>query len=196
MLKGTQHPLSLALAFWCRIRFRDIPVASSKMKWTSEISAFARRSCSAKSKRKIHVSTPSKKKVCDFLIRGRHKSLSTKVSALAKNFLFIFLLSVSFGTLDFEKVHTLEVPTLQLTGYSNFCCTQKQEPRNAAACHDKWFLTGRVTPVMSRKPFSDAKMSLLCFQIVRFRDRSLILPWKFATWCLFTLCMFFFRQRY
>ena len=47
-----------------------------------------------------------------------------------------------------------------------------------------------VTILMSCKPFSDARMSLLCNQVVLFRDNSRTSLWKFATWCLFMLRRF------
>ena len=95
--KGTQLPLSLALAFWFRNRVGDLTAASSKVKYISGTSAFLRRNCWANSDWKIPVSTPSKNKVCEFesLIRGRDKILSTNESALEKNFLFISFLSES-----------------------------------------------------------------------------------------------------
>ena len=51
-------------------------------------------------------------------------------------------------------------------------------------------MTGGVNTLMSSKSFSDARMSLLSFQNVRFRDNSWNLPWIFATWFLFMLCRF------
>ena len=60
----------------------------------SGTSASLRRSCGAKSDRKIPVSTPSKIKNCEFesLIRGKDKNLSTEESALQNNHLFISFL--------------------------------------------------------------------------------------------------------
>ena len=59
----------------------------------SGTSAFLRRSCWAKSSRKIPVSTTFKIEVCEFesLIRGQDKFLSTKVSASENTFLIISL---------------------------------------------------------------------------------------------------------
>ena len=93
ILKGTQLPLSLALAFWFRIRVGDIPEAPCKEKKMSGTSALLRRSCWTKSNRKTSDSTSSKIRVCEIecLKRGQYKVLSIKVSALEKNFLFIFL---------------------------------------------------------------------------------------------------------
>ena len=92
----TQLPLTLASAIWFRNRVGDIPAASSLVKSIPGTSAILRRSCWAKSKRKIPVSTPSKNKVCDFesLICGPDKILSTKVSAL--EIFFNLLLKFSF----------------------------------------------------------------------------------------------------
>ena len=43
---------------------------------------------------------------------------------------------------------------------------------------------------MSCNPLSDARMSLLCFQFIRFRDKSQTSLWNFATWCFFMLWRF------
>ena len=51
-------------------------------------------------------------------------------------------------------------------------------------------MTGGVITLMSCNPLLDAKMSLLCFLVVRFRDNSRTLLWKFATWWLLMLCRF------
>ena len=51
-------------------------------------------------------------------------------------------------------------------------------------------MTGAVLTLMSCNPLSDARMSLLCFQVVRFRDNSRTSLWNCATWCLFMLCRF------
>ena len=51
-------------------------------------------------------------------------------------------------------------------------------------------MTGGVITLLRCKPFSEARMSLLGFQIVRFRDNSRTSLWNFATWCLFRLCRF------
>ena len=68
------------------------------------------------------------------------------------------------------KVDTLQVPAL--TEQPKFFCTQKQERDQTAPYHDKWLLTRGVITLMSCKPFSNARMSLLCFQVVRFRDNG------------------------
>ena len=51
-------------------------------------------------------------------------------------------------------------------------------------------MTGGVITLMSCNPLSNARMSLLCFQVVRFRDNSRTSLWKFTTWCLFILRRF------
>ena len=43
---------------------------------------------------------------------------------------------------------------------------------------------------MSCKPLSVARMSLLCFHVVCYRDNSGTSLWNFATWCLFMPCWF------
>ena len=65
------------------------------------------------------------------------------------------------GAWDFVKNDTLEVPALLLTEKSNFCSTQKQEPRQTAPYQDKWLMTGGVITLMSCKPFPEARMSFL-----------------------------------
>ena len=45
-----------------------------------------------------------------------------------------------------------------------------QERGQTAPYHDKWLSTRGVITLLSCKPFSDARMSLLCLQIVRLRD--------------------------
>ena len=65
---------------------------------------------------------------------------------------------------DFVKVDTLEE--------SNFFCTQKQERGQTAPYQDKWLMTGAVLTLISCKPLSDDRVSLLCFQVVRFGDNS------------------------
>ena len=49
-------------------------------------------------------------------------------------------------------------------------------------------MTGRIW--LSCKHFWDARMSLLCFQVVHFRDISWTSNWNSATWCLFCLAGF------
>ena len=44
--------------------------------------------------------------------------------------------------------------------------------------------------LMSCKPSSDVRMSVLCFQVVTFRDNSRTSHWNFATWFLYRLCRF------
>ena len=55
-------------------------------------------------------------------------------------------------------------------------------------------MTGGVITLLSCNPLSDARMSLLCVRVVRFRDNSRTLLWKFATWCLFYLLQVSFEQ--
>ena len=50
---------------------------------------------------------------------------------------------------------------------------------------------GRVITLRSCKPFSDARRSLFCYQVVRFRDNSRTSFGNFSRWCLFLmLCRF------
>ena len=51
-------------------------------------------------------------------------------------------------------------------------------------------MTGGVINLMNCNPLWDARISLLCFQVVRFRKNSRTSLWNFATWCLFKLCRF------
>ena len=51
-------------------------------------------------------------------------------------------------------------------------------------------MTEGVITLMSCNPLSDARMSLLCFQVVLFRDNSQTSLWNFTTWCLFMVCRF------
>ena len=51
-------------------------------------------------------------------------------------------------------------------------------------------MTGGVITLMSCKPLSDARMSLLWFQVVRLRDNRQTALWNFATWFFFMLCRF------
>ena len=51
-------------------------------------------------------------------------------------------------------------------------------------------MTGGVLTLMSCNPFSNAKMSLPCFQVVCFRNNSWTSLWNFATRCLFMLRRF------
>ena len=51
-------------------------------------------------------------------------------------------------------------------------------------------MTGGVKVLMSCNPLSEARMSVLCFQNVRFRDNSRTSLWNFATWCLLVFCRF------
>ena len=59
-----------------------------------------------------------------------------------------------------------------MTGQSKICFTQKRERGQTALWQDKRLMTGRVITFMTRKPFADAGMSLLCFQVVPFRDNN------------------------
>ena len=51
-------------------------------------------------------------------------------------------------------------------------------------------MIGGVIRLMSCNPLSDARMSLLCFQVVRFGDNNRTSLWNFTTWCLFMLSRF------
>ena len=51
-------------------------------------------------------------------------------------------------------------------------------------------IDGGVISLMSSKPLSDARMSLLSLKVVRSRDNSQTSLWNFTTWCLFMLCRF------
>ena len=51
-------------------------------------------------------------------------------------------------------------------------------------------MTGGVITLMSCNLLSDARISLLCFQVVHFRDNSQTSLGNFATWCLFMLFRF------
>ena len=160
----------------------------------SGTSAFLRRSCWAKSVRKSPVSTPSRIKVCeiDSLIRGQDKILSTKESALENNFLFVSFLSESILYLGFCEGWYFGSSCFVTDWVIKLFCTQKQERGQTGPYQDKWLMTGGVITLMSCNPLSDARMSLLCFQVVRFRDNSQISLWNFATCYIFMLCRFSF----
>ena len=55
-------------------------------------------------------------------------------------------------------------------------------------------MNGWVKTLISCNYLSDPRVSLLCFQVVRFRDISRTLLWNFATWRPFMLCMFHFNR--
>ena len=55
-------------------------------------------------------------------------------------------------------------------------------------------MTGGVITLMSCKPLWYARMCLLCFQVVHFRDNSRTSLRNFATWCPFMLCRFLFSR--
>ena len=105
-------------------------------------------------------------------MREPDKILSNKESALENNFSFISFLSESIWYVEVCETLYLEVPASQLTGYSNYYCTQKQVRGQTAHYQDKWLMKGRVIVLISCKPFADARMSLFCFQVIRFRDYS------------------------
>ena len=138
------------------------------------MSASLRRSYWAKSDRKIPVSTPSKIKLCEFesLIRGQDKTLSTKVSAFENNFLFIPFLSQSIWYVRFCEGWYYENSCFVIDWVIKLCCTQKQERGQSGPYQDKWLMTGGLITLMSCNPLLDARMSLHCFQVVRFKDNS------------------------
>ena len=140
----------------------------------SGTSAFLRRSCWAKSNRNIPVSSPSKTKVCEFesLMRGQDRILSSKVSALENNFLFISFLSELIRYVGFCEGWYFGSSCFVTDWVMKICCRQKQEQGQTAAHLEKLLLTrGKIT-LQSFRLFLDARLSPLCFQVVRFRDNS------------------------
>ena len=93
ILKGTQLPLSLAVAFWLKTREGDIPAAMSKVKQIPGTSSVFRRKCRVKSEINTPVSTPCINNVCKFesLLREQDKILSFRVSFLPNSFLLLSL---------------------------------------------------------------------------------------------------------
>ena len=158
----------------------------------SGTSAFLQRSCWAKTNAKTPVSAPSKSKVCEFesLIGGQDKVLSTKGSALENNFLFISFLSEPPWYVGSCEGWYSGSSCLVADWVIKLCCTQKQKRWQTASYHDKWFMKGGVFALKSCKPFSEASMSSLCFQVVLFRDNSQTSLWNYAMWWLFLLCRF------
>ena len=181
ILKGTQLLPFLALAFWLRIGVGDIPAASSKC-----------LDCLRFYDRKNPVSKPSKIKVCEIesLIRGQDKILSTKESVLENNSLFISFLGESIWYVGFCEGWYFGSSCFVTDWVFEFCCTQKKERGRIAPYQGKLLITGWVLTLMSCKPLSDARMSLLRFQVVRFRDNTRTSLENFATCCLFMLCRF------
>ena len=51
-------------------------------------------------------------------------------------------------------------------------------------------MAGEVLTLMSCNLLSDTRMSRLCFQVVRFRDKSRTSFWSVTTRCLFMACKF------
>ena len=167
-------------------------MASIKLKDISGTSAVLGCSCWAKSDKKIPVSTPSKIEVWEFesLIRGQDKILYTKESALANYFLPSSFLSESiwcvgfcegwyFGSSRFVTDWVIKLLLYTEAGMkTNFSISEELVDH------------GGVINFVGCKLFLDARMSLLWFEVVRFRDRSQKTLWNFAIWWLFILCRF------
>ena len=158
----------------------------------TETSAFLRRSCWAKSNRKFPVSKPSKIKVCEFesFIRGQDKNLSTKESALEKEFLFISFLSESIWYVGFCGGWYFWRSCFVTDWVIEHLLYTEAGTRQTVPYQDKWIMKKGEITLMSCKSLSDAGMSPLCFQVERFRDNTRTSPWNFATWCIFMLCRF------
>ena len=108
----------------------------------SGASAFLRRRCTAKF---------GSIEVCEFegLKRGQAKILSTRESALANRFNFLFKrVSLVLGTLFSRILRKLQVCNC----LSCYCCSQKQGREQTAPCQGKWFMTGGL---MRCKPFDE-----------------------------------------
>ena len=49
---------------------------------------------------------------------------------------------IHFGEWDIVRLHSLKVPALKWTRYSNVGCPQKQGREKTAPRQDKWLMTG------------------------------------------------------
>ena len=194
VLVGTQLPFSLVLVFWFRTRVGDTPTAPKKVTFWN-ISLFynevVEQNLAVKSQ---------------FPHRLLLKSTNSKAWYEGKT---KFDLEVCFGKLlfvhfVFKRINLVRwisfslilwKPAPQLSENSNTCCcTEMQERGQTLPCQDKCLLTPGVITFMSCRPFSDAKTSLLCFQVTFLTKK---LQSKFSNivmWCLFMLCRFFWEE--
>ena len=157
----------------------------------SGTTAFLRRSCWAKSNRKNPVSTPSKLKFVNLRAWNVDKTKFCQPKNLLWEIIFFTsFLSESiwyvwfsegkyFGSSCFVTDQLIKLLLYTEAGTRRNCSKSKH------AVND-----GGVITLMSCKPFSEARMSLLCFQVVRFGDKSRTSFWYFAMRCLFMLCRF------
>ena len=116
VLKGSQLPLSLVVAFWFGTRVGDEPAVSSKIKNTSRTFAFLRRSCWAKTCSKIAVCRSSNFKVRELesLIRGQ----DTTKNCLIKKLLWL----TTFVCFLFSRVKLVRVRMFSLILWKFPCC--------------------------------------------------------------------------
>ena len=114
----------------------------------------------------------------------RDKTNFCRLKSLLWQTAFYLLLSQAnqFGSWNFVQLDTLEAPALQLTEYSNFCCsTQKRGREQSAPYQDKWLMTGGVMTFMSYNPLedADARTPLFGSSIVLLKRA---LDFRFAFW--------------
>ena len=142
----------------------------------SRTSAFLRRICSAKYDNKTQVFTSMNIKVCEFesLIRGQDKLLLTKESALANSFLFISFFQriklvcgivLSLILWKFLHCNCLSIQTIVFV-------VSRSTDEQTAPHGDKTLRMGGVISFIRFNPFSDFPASLLCFQVILFRETN------------------------
>ena len=109
-------------------------------------------------------------------------------------FLFISFISESVWYVGFYKIDTLELPALQLTGFWNSWCIDKEEREQTAPCQDRVLMTEEKMTFISCKPFSESTTSLLCFQVISFRENHWSSLWNFVTLWFFCFAGFLWEN--
>ena len=126
-------------------------------------------------------------------MRGDAKSLSTKESALANNFLLLSFFSESTWYVGVYWGWDLGRSTFNVVDFVVFSLLRKEAGTRRGQTvpyQDKWLNTIGVVVSTNWKPLSDVKRSRLCFHVVRFNESKCQSRLYLLSWCLFTLCKF------
>ena len=162
----------------------------------SGTSAFLRRSCWAKYGKGLQF--PHNPIWKSAILRNWYEDQKNFVDwrvCFGKQFLIISLLSESIWYMGFRSTWYFGSSFFVTAWVFKFCCcTQKHEREQTAIHQEKWIMTGGVTTFTHCRFLSDARPSLLCFQVILFRRSNRSLFWKVVTWYLFLLCRFLLRR--
>ena len=123
-------------------------------------------------------------------MRGQDKFLSTKESSPPNSFLFTSFWSESVRYVAFCWACYLRNSCSVTAWVFKLVLYTKAGTRTKCSISKKWLMMGEVVTFKSCHPFSDARTSLLCFQVILHRNNNRTSVWIFVTLCFLTLCSF------